>query len=166
MAADNAYPVGTIAKLLKLTERRCQQLADEGVLVRVGRGKYDLVGSVQGYIGYLQARTPDAGAKLDLNQERARLAKVNADIAEIELEKLKGVVVDAEAAKFAWEALATQVRTNLLNNVPVRVASKAKSETAETKIKAIVRDEITAALRALAEQPVESYLPQAEGAEE
>ena len=45
---------GTLGAVLRLSERRVQQLAPSGVVKRVGRGQYDLVASVQGYVGWLQ----------------------------------------------------------------------------------------------------------------
>ena len=40
-------PIGVIAKLLDLSERRVQQLSREGVIPKAERGQYDLVGSSQ-----------------------------------------------------------------------------------------------------------------------
>jgi hypothetical protein len=47
------YKVAVIARFLNLTERRVQQLARDGIIPKPEKGKYDLVGCVQGYIGYL-----------------------------------------------------------------------------------------------------------------
>ena len=41
-------PIGVIAKLLDLSERRVQQLSREGVIPKAERGQYDLIGSVRG----------------------------------------------------------------------------------------------------------------------
>jgi len=43
-------PIGVIAKLLDLSERRVQQLSREGVIPKAERGQYDLIGSVRGYV--------------------------------------------------------------------------------------------------------------------
>lgn len=45
------YKVAVIARFLNLTERRVQQLARDGIIPKPEKGKYDLVGCVQGYIG-------------------------------------------------------------------------------------------------------------------
>jgi phage terminase Nu1 subunit (DNA packaging protein) len=47
-------PIGVIARLLDLSERRVQQLSREGVIPRAERGQYDLIGSVRGYVRYLR----------------------------------------------------------------------------------------------------------------
>jgi hypothetical protein len=45
--ATNAQPIGVIARLLDLSERRVQQLSREGVIPKAERGQYDLVGAVR-----------------------------------------------------------------------------------------------------------------------
>ena len=57
-------PIGVIARLLDLSERRVQQLSREGVIPKAERGQYDLIGSVRGYVRYLrdQALKAQAGA--------------------------------------------------------------------------------------------------------
>ncbi len=41
-------PIGVIARLLDLSERRVQQLSREGVGPKAGRGQYDFIGCVGG----------------------------------------------------------------------------------------------------------------------
>jgi phage terminase Nu1 subunit (DNA packaging protein) len=41
-----------MALLLNLTERRVQQLADQGIVTRESHGRYHLAESVQGYIAH------------------------------------------------------------------------------------------------------------------
>ena len=163
-AGTPTYPVATIAKLLRLTERRVQQLSKEGVIPKAERGRYDLVPSVQGYIKYLQDRAaPEMSGSIDYNAEKARLTRANADIAEMEAAKMKGRLIDSEEVTHAWAAIMSQVRANLLHNVPVRVASLAKSESNETKLKAMVKEEIANVLRSLAASDVEELLGGADG---
>ena len=50
-----SFNIVAISKLLKLTERRVQQLAKDGIIPKAERGKYDLVGSVHGYVDFLKA---------------------------------------------------------------------------------------------------------------
>ena len=87
--ATNTQPIAVIARLLDLTERRVQQLAQDGVIppaARTGpeRGRYDLVSAVRGYVRYLReqaTRSPSGSA--DFGVERARLVKAKADLAEM-----------------------------------------------------------------------------------
>lgn len=45
-----------LAKLLNVSERRVRQLAASGVVVRLGRGQYELSSGLHGYIGYLKGQ--------------------------------------------------------------------------------------------------------------
>ena len=153
-SGNPTYPVSVIAKLLKLTERRVQQLSKEGVIPKAEHGRYELAAAVQGYVGYLQERIAPRGAdgdpeKADYRNEKARLTKSQADMAEMEAAKMRGALVDAEQMKEALDLVIAEVRANLLNNAPTRIAARAKSEKKEASIKLIAKEEIGAALRKL-----------------
>ena len=47
-------PSRAMEKLLSVTGRRVRQLADEGILQKAGRGKYELASSVANYIKHLK----------------------------------------------------------------------------------------------------------------
>jgi phage terminase Nu1 subunit (DNA packaging protein) len=83
-----------IAEHLDLSERRVRDLVAEGVL---GKGA-DLDQCRVNYIRYLRGGTSGnhTGAGLKLTDERARLAKLQADKVEIELAELRGEVVRAD----------------------------------------------------------------------
>lgn len=163
-AGTPTYPVKTIAALLRLTERRVQQLSKEGIIPKAERGRYQLAPAVQGYIKYLQDRAaPEMGGSIDYNAEKARLTRANADIAEMEAAKKKGELIDAVEVTEAWQIILAEVRANLLHNVPVRVAALAKAEQDETRIKAMVKAEIADALRAMATQDVDKLLEGGDG---
>ena len=89
-------PIGVIARLLDLSERRVQQLSREGVIPKAERGQYDLVGSVRGYVRYLrdQALKAQAGAP-DYAAERARFIRARADLAEMEAEEKRRALIAA-----------------------------------------------------------------------
>lgn len=154
--SEPTYGVEIIARLLNLTPRRVQQLAKEGVIPKAARGKYSLAASVQGYVRYLQDQLDRPGSenKLELNAERARKTKAEADIAEMQAEKMRGELVDAEEMTELLDMVVQEVRSKLLNTVPARIAVRAKSEKAETKIKAIAKEEISASLTALSQTDV------------
>lgn len=153
-AGTPTYPVKTIAKLLRLTERRVQQLSKEGVIPKAERGRYELVPAVQGYIKYVQDRAVLRGGdddpdRIDYHVEKARKTKAEADIAEMEAAKMRGDLVDAVEMKQAMDLVISEVRAKLLNNAPTRIAARAKSQKKEASIKAIAKEEIAASLLAL-----------------
>jgi len=154
-AGTPTYPVKTIAALLRLTERRVQQLSKEGVIPKAERGRYELAPAVQGYIAYLQDRLApregdDDPDRIDYHVEKARKTKAEADIAEMEAAKMRGDLVDAIEMKDALELVMSEVKTKLLNNAPTRIAARTKTEKKEASIKAIAKEEIAASLQALA----------------
>ena len=127
--ATNAQPIGVIARLLDLSERRIQQLSREGVIPKAERGQYDLVGSVRGYVVYLRdlAVKAQAGAP-DFGVERARLIKAKADLAEMEADGRRGDLLPADAVEAAWTAVLARLRARLLV-LPDRLAPLCHEET-------------------------------------
>jgi len=117
-----SQPIGVIAKLLDLSERRVQQLSREGVIPKANRGQYDLIGSVRGYVRYLrdQALKAQAGAP-DYAAERARFIRARADLAEMEAEEKRRSLIAADEIEAAWIAVLALLRTRLLG-LPDRLA--------------------------------------------
>lgn len=105
--------VDTIAKLLDLTPRRVQQLANEGIIPKPkDRGQYEIVPCVVGYIKHIRGMlNGEAG---DLAAEKTRLTRAQADKTEIETARLKGSLVSLEDAERAWSALVGAFRAKML----------------------------------------------------
>lgn len=55
MADESGQPAEMMARLLEVTPRRLNQLANEGRIPRPNNGRYPLVGTVQGYIRFLKS---------------------------------------------------------------------------------------------------------------
>ena len=74
------YPAATIAKLFNLSERRVQQLGRDGVIPKPERGRYDLIGSVRGYVSYLQDRAfGKTGDATDMHMAKLKLLDAQAE---------------------------------------------------------------------------------------
>ncbi len=87
-APTGAHPPDVIARVLGITARHVQRLADDGVLPKVGRGQYLLVPCVQAYIKYWQDKAESRGAAAgdnSLDAARTRKTQAEAELAEIEL---------------------------------------------------------------------------------
>lgn len=112
--------VDTIAKLLDMTPRRVQQLANEGVVPKPkDRGQYEIVPCVVGYIKHIKGMlNGDAG---DLATEKTRLTKAQADKAEIETARLKRDLISLADAEKGWATLVGAFRSKMLT-VPPRAA--------------------------------------------
>lgn len=85
---------GVLADLFSLTDRRIRQLADEGIIVRVKKGRYDLVSSVKNYIIHIKTNNDlkdnKSDVEIDLERERALHEKVKRAKSEIELAAMRG----------------------------------------------------------------------------
>lgn len=151
--SEKTYPVSTIAKLLMLSETRVQQLVVEGIIEKEGHGKYNLVKAVQGYIKYLQDRTVGNAGQVkaaDYHVEKARKIRAEATLAEMEVEKKRGILCEVAAVEREATSVMLEIRTRMLA-VPDRVASSLLGETNEREIKKIIGEEIEQALTSLAD---------------
>ena len=160
-AATPSVPVGTLARLLNLTEVRIQQLAKTGVVVKGERGRYDLWASIKGYVGFLQSRNisrPGSGLATtdgvevvtgeDYQKHRARLYKAKADAAELEAMLLRGRLHDADAVRKVMEDMISASRAKLLG-VSRKVSGKVKGLTELVEIEATIDEAIHQALNEL-----------------
>lgn len=148
-------PIGVIARLLDLSERRVQQLSREGVIPKAERGQYDLIGSVRGYVRYLreQASKAQAGAP-DYAAERARFIRARADLAEMEAEEKRGALIAAEEIEAAWIAVLALLRTRLLA-LPDRLAPQVFEQSTVGDTRNLIRMTIREVLDDLAQPDIQ-----------
>jgi phage terminase Nu1 subunit (DNA packaging protein) len=148
-------PIGVIARLLDLSERRVQQLSREGVIPKAERGQYDLIGSVRGYVRYLrdQAARAQAGAP-DYAAERARFIRARADLAEMEAEEKRRALIAADQIEAAWIAVLALLRTRLLA-LPDRLAPQAFDQSTVGDTRNLIRAAIREVLDDLAQPDIE-----------
>ena len=109
-SAATAVTALKIAEFLGLTERRVQQLADEGVIKRgVDRGQYLFLPSVKAYIEYLQGlaagkAVSDEGKERQI--EQIGLLRVNREKGQVDLDAKRRVLVPFEEIRGLGVALA------------------------------------------------------------
>ena len=125
VAADSLWPPATadqLGGLLGISGRRVRELASEGVFTRASGGRYPVEACVRAYLDQMRSAAkskpaPDpevAAAALDGRQQRARLAKLQADRVALDLERESGRLVDAETVRIFYTTLVTQARNRLL----------------------------------------------------
>ena len=148
-------PIGVIAKLLDLSERRVQQLSREGVIPKAERGQYDLIGSVRGYVRYLrdQAVKSQAGAP-DYMAERARFIRARADLAEMDAQEKRRSLIAADQIEVAWIAVLALLRTRLLA-LPDRLAPQVFEQSTVGDTRNLIRAAIREVLDDLADPDIE-----------
>jgi hypothetical protein len=157
MAGAATYPLGVIARLLLLSERRVQQLSAEGVIPRAERGRYELAPAVQGYLRYLRDRSLGAdGVDTALDTSGAaklRLLQARARVAELEAERLGGTLLVRTQVEQAWTTLVLTLRAHLLA-LPVRGAPLALAAGTLPGTIAVLERLIHEALDELSTRPV------------
>lgn len=138
--------VDTIAKLLDMTPRRVQQLANEGIIPKPkDRGQYEIIPCVVGYIRHLKGMlNGDAG---DLASEKTRLTRAQADKTEIETAKLRGDLVSLDDAERGWSALVGAFRAKMLT-LPPRAATTVLNKS-EKDAERLLTDMVSEALAEL-----------------
>jgi phage terminase Nu1 subunit (DNA packaging protein) len=151
MADSQTYSIETISKLLMLSERRCQQLVSDGVIPKQGRGQYDLVQSVQGYVNFLRERAFGGVANTDQHGEKTRLITAQANIAEMNDAELRGDLVRVDEVRRAIFTAARGVR-NSLQTVADRLAVPISAESDHHEIHDIIEGELNQILTDMDEE--------------
>lgn len=116
--------------------------------MRVGPGTFDAAATIQNYIRNATGKAGSREANLDLNAEKARLAKEQADQIALKNAVTRGEVLDAEAVAQTWESIVADVRSAMLA-VPGRLRRRAGGALDAAAI-SLVDHEIREALTALA----------------
>lgn len=164
-ATTPTYPVATIAKLLKISERRVQQLTQEGVIPKSDRGRYELAASVQGYVSFLQDRlsgNPDATeGGVDYQGQRTRKIAAEASLAEIELAKARGEVADLDLVRAEVLACFSACRSRLLS-IGSTLAGRMDLATDMASRKELIDDAVIEALNEISSGEILALAPRAD----
>lgn len=142
--------IGDCARHLFLSERRFQEFLNSGVLDRQSRGAYDLDAVREQYIRHLRELAAGRGSDgdLDLTEERARLAKEQADAQEMKNSMMRGELLPAEHVEKTWANMVTMA-TNRLYGIPSIVAPRIQPSMKPADVEALIREQIDDAMRAL-----------------
>lgn len=121
---DLVVNTGAISKMFNVTERRVRQLVEEGVISRVGHGRFDLVDTVSKYVTFLKL----ASEGLDENDiseslefEKWLHEKAKREKAEIELAHIKNEVHRSEEVEKVMNHMIMAFRSKMLS-LPTKVA--------------------------------------------
>ena len=140
-----------VAAHLGVTIKYVQDLIANGTIAKKGRGEYDLDECRQSYISRLResaAGRANAG-DLNLTDERARLAKEQADAKEMENAITRGELVYIDDVAKRVEVALSNVKTKLLA-VPTKVAAEAAAADDAKEVQALIERHIIEALNELA----------------
>lgn len=142
-----------LAQLVGYTERQLynidSELPDEGKLfVRGANGKYLPDVFVKRWVEYREQRARENDS--DLDALKAIHEEVKIERSRVELDKIRGALVDAHEAESAWINAGTRVRQRMME-IPLRIAPKLAGVDSEEKVADILSEEIRAALTTLSQ---------------
>ena len=126
---QNLQTTQVIAKIFGVSTRRVEQLKAEGVIKGQGKPtKYDLLPTIQAYIKYLADKANGRAKKENDTENESRKIKADADlkatkaeIAEMELQELKGEMHRSEDVEAMTTDLVFAIRSMMLA-LPGRLA--------------------------------------------
>ena len=115
---DGSVPKRVVADWLMLSERHVAEMASQGLIPRRPgpKGRYDLKDCVQAYIEVLRSRQIRKGAAKtsDLESDKRRKAKAEADIKDMEDGQMSGELIRVESAMKAFDAVLGLVRSRVV----------------------------------------------------
>jgi len=150
-----------LARLFNVSERRIQQLAKDNVIQRTGYGTYDLIGSVQSYIKYLQSEYRKGSEDLykkEIQRQNAALLTLKTEEKAFHLARLKEEWVCAAEVEEEWGRQILNARAKLLA-LPHK-ATPILRNCDPSEVEAVLRDLIYETLNELSEmemQPLSTY---------
>lgn len=140
-----------LAKVLGLSARRVQQMAQDGTTPTCRRGRYRLADSVQRYIRFLKSGSMDDE---DRDLEKARMIaetaikESKATIVKLEAQELEGIMHRAEDVAAMTEDLVYTIRGSL-NALPGRLAVDVAAVDTPAEASEVIRKEVNKIMREL-----------------
>jgi phage terminase Nu1 subunit (DNA packaging protein) len=149
---DTSVTAEELADWLGLTTRTVLHHATNGVVKRASRGQYFLKASVQSYSEH-QRKAATGRAATPRTDEKARLARVQADTAEHKFAVTRGEYVRADDVETRWCSILRSVRSGCLA-LPTRIGAQIAHLTAHDI--AVIDGEVRAVLTELGDPDGES----------
>ena len=141
-----------LACVLGITGRRIRQMAEDGQLQKVSKGRFLLADSVQRYVKFLSDGPMDEeDKKLEKTRRVAEttMKASKATIAKLEAEELKGTMHRAEDVAALTEDLVYTIR-GALNALPGRLAVDVAAVSTPAEASEVIRKEVSKVMRELA----------------
>ena len=150
-----------LGNIFGVTDRRIRQMAEEGIIVRAAKGRYNLVDSLKNYILSLKlavdsndSDNPDG--ELNFEEEKARHERVQRHLSEMKLQTLKGELHKADDVRHVMTDMLSSFKTRMMN-IPAKVAPVLEDRDAGY-IKERLTSEVTEALNELKDyNPADFY---------
>lgn len=146
---DTTVSTTELARVLGLSARRVQQMAQDGTVPPASRGRFRLADSVQRYITFI---TGNKMSEEEQQTEKARrMAEVSikaakATVAKLEASELKGKMHRAEDVLAITEEMANELRSLLLA-LPGRLAVDVTNARSAAEASVIIKEAVHEVMR-------------------
>lgn len=146
-----------LGNIFGVTDRRIRQMAEEGIIVRAAKGRYNLVDSLKNYILSLKlAVDSNDSGELNFEEEKALHERVKRHISEMKLQTMKGELHKADDVRHVMTDMLSSFKTRMMN-IPAKVAPVLEDRDAGY-IKERLTSEVTEALNELKDyNPADFY---------
>lgn len=146
-----------VAKHLFMSRQAAYDLVTRGVIPDCSGKDHDIDAAREGYVLHLRAvagnRGGNADGELDLNEERARKAKEEADRLEMQNALLRGELLQREDVNTAVVGAFARVRARMIG-VPSKVAPLVAAVENPAEVEGTIRKAIYEALKELSDTSV------------
>lgn len=115
-----------LGNIFGVTDRRIRQMAEEGIIVRAAKGRYNLVDSLKNYILSLNLaadsnNSDNPNGELNIDEEKALHERVKRHIDELKLQTMKGELHKSENVRQVMTDMLSSFKTRMMN-IPAKVA--------------------------------------------
>jgi phage terminase Nu1 subunit (DNA packaging protein) len=147
-----------VAQALNLSRQRVHQLVKEEGMPREARGQYDPIKCMMFYIRYLQRAIEKTnlpaldGSDVGERNARVRLLRAHADLREMELSKVRSMMVSTADVNKSFDDLVRWTTARIMA-VPSRLAPDLVGQTSSVMVHAKIDAALKDALRLLAKGP-------------
>lgn len=163
---DDAVVVNTetIAKMFNMSSRRVRQLVEEGVIDRVGHGRFNLVDTVSTYINFLKLSAD--GLNQDditesLDYEKWLHEKAKREKAEIELAHIKKEMHSSGEVEEVMNNMVMNFRQRVLS-IPSKCALMLVNRSDPKYIETVLEQNVNEALKELSDYDPTMFIEETE----
>lgn len=144
-----------LAQMLGLTQQQIKNLVDNGVVIKVGRGKYDAIQSVKNYINGMRDREELRNKKPEeirvmVEAQKLEHEAVKTRKTQLQVMQMEGSLHHAEDVRAIWNNIVVAAKSRLLA-IGVKVSPQVTGETDATVIKDAIDREVREALTEIKE---------------
>lgn len=119
-------------------------------------GKYDLALFVQRWVDYNISHNTDSDI-YDLDEVKAKHEVIKAEKTQLEVDKMRGQLIDVQDIRKLWGDIANTVMQNLIH-LPSKIAPLLRMQDNTERISGIIDTEIRDILKNISEIPVPDYV--------